>query len=119
MASAAQPLLDARWARSKGRVVVSYDNRKCEGKIKFDVFKRYKNDKRKNLVPPILGPDCLLPNTTYTYSVDPIASDNPSDEIGFDRYYWSGLPESVENIYSAADNSTVTFTTGIRFLLLH
>ena len=111
MPSATQPLLDPRWARSKGRVIVSYDDKRCGAKIKFEVFKRYKNEK-KNIVPPISGSDCVSPNTTYTFSVDPIASDNAGDEIGFDKYYWSGLPEGIGNVYNSGDNSSITFTTG-------
>jgi hypothetical protein len=112
MPSASQPDFDARWARSKGRVIVSFSDKRCVGKLKFDVFKRYKNDKKKSRIPPILGLDCLLPHTTYTFSVDPIASDNANDEIGFDKYYWSGLPEGSANIYTSADNSSITFSTG-------
>lgn len=112
MPSASQPLFDPRWARSKGRVIVTYKDRKCGGKMKFDIFKRYKHDKEKSLVPPILGPDCIRPNTVYTFSVDPIASDNAGDEIGFDKYYWSGIPESCTILFTAADNSAITFMTG-------
>jgi hypothetical protein len=112
MPSASQSNLDPRWARSKGRIVVTYYDRRCLEKIKFDVYKRYKNDKEKNLVPPILGSDCVLPNTTYTFSVDPIASDNPTDEIGFDSYYWSGLPDGCTLLYNSPDNSSITIKTG-------
>ncbi len=112
MPSSTLPNLDPRWARSKGRIVVTYFDKRCISKIKFDVYKRYKSDREKNLVPPILGADCVLPNTVYTFSVDPIASDNANDEIGFDRYYWSGLPEGCQQLFSAADNSSITFSTG-------
>jgi hypothetical protein len=112
MPSASLPNFDVRWARSKGRIVVTYYNKGCIGKIKFDVYKRYKNDKEKYLVPHILGLDCVLPNTVYTFSVDPIASDNPNDEIGFDNYYWSGLPEGSTLLYNSPDNSSITIKTG-------
>ena len=112
MPSASQPNFDVKWARSKGRIVVTYYNKQCLSKIKFDVYKRYKNDKEKNLVPPILGSDCVLPNTVYTFSVDPIASDNPNDEIGFDYYYWSRLPEGCTLLYNSPDNSSITIKTG-------
>ena len=108
--SASQPLLSSKWARSKGRVIVSYYSRPCNASIKFEILKRY-SPKTPSAVPPIFGPDCVLPNTTYTYSVDPTASDNTNDEIGFDRYYWSGLPEGSFNVYNSADNSSITFTT--------
>jgi hypothetical protein len=112
MPSVSLPNLDTRWARSKGRIVVTYYDRRCINKITFDVYKRYKSDRKKNLVPPIDGADCVLPNTVYTFSADPIASDNPNDEIGFDKYYWSGLPENCTLLYTAADNSSITFKTG-------
>ena len=114
MPSADQPNFDVRWARSKGRVIVSYYDRRCVSKIKFDVYKRYKNDKEKSLVPAIIGSDCLVPNTNYTFSVDPIASDNPNDEIGFDNYYWSRLPEGCTLLYNSPDNSSITIKTGER-----
>ncbi len=112
MPSASQPNFDVRWARSKGKVVVTYYDKRCISKIKFDVYKRYKNDREKNLVPPIIGSDCVLPNTVYTFSVDPIASDNPNDEIGFDYYYWSRLPEGCTLLYNSPDNSSITIKTG-------
>ncbi|WP_445454015.1 T9SS type A sorting domain-containing protein [Flavobacterium sp. 25HG05S-40] len=112
MPSASLPDLDTSWARSKGRIVVTYYDRRCINKITFDVYKRYKSDRKKNSVPPIDGADCVLPNTVYTFSVDPIASDNPNDEIGFDKYYWSGIPENCTLLYSAADNSSITLKTG-------
>ena len=94
-------------ARSKGRVTVSYVSGVCGSSITFEIFKSYSSP-----LPNIVGPDCLLPNTTYTYSVDQIASDNATDAIGFDSYYWSGLPAGAINVYNSADNSSITFTTG-------
>ncbi len=61
---------------------------------------------------PIVGPDCLLPNTIYTYSIDKIASDNANDAMGFDKYFWSGIPAGAINIYTSADESSITFKTG-------
>jgi hypothetical protein len=113
--SVTQPLLDNKWARSKGRVTIIYKNKNCNVSIKFDILKRYEYNRDKkylSLVPPIFGPDCVLPNTVYTYSVDQIASDNPNDEIGFDKYYWSGLPENCLKLYNSTDNSSITFLTG-------
>ena len=104
------PLSDKKWGRSKGRVRVSY-SASCGGSITFDVYKVY-DTVLPSWVPPIVGPDCLLPNTVYTYSVDQIASDNAVDAIGFDSYYWSGFPTGATNTYYSADQSSVTFKTG-------
>lgn len=93
-------------ARSKGRVTVFYASGACKTFITFEIFKNYNTP-----LPGIVGPDCLLPNTTYTYSVDQIASDNALDAIGFDSYYWSGIPASFTNVYTSADQSSITFST--------
>jgi hypothetical protein len=101
------------WARSKGQVKVSYTLTGCGNILIFDVYKNFTQSP-----PVIIGPDCLKPNTTYTYSVDRIVSDNATDNIGFDSYYWSGLPSSIypptlaNSFYTSADNSSITFTTG-------
>ena len=108
------------WARSKGRVRIAY-SATCGGSITFEVYKVYLNDPRAtppSTVPQIVGPDCLLPNTQYTYSVDQIASDNANDSIGFDKYYWSGLPPGVQGAtttYYSADFSSITFVTPLTF----
>lgn len=97
------------FARSKGQVWVTYTNGGCGGRIEFDIYKQYDDSN----VPPIIGPDCWLPNRDYTYSVDQIASDNLGDEIGVDEYYWtvSNGTESISNIYTSADKSSITFKT--------
>lgn len=105
------PTSNTKWARSKGRVTIGYSQAPCNNSITFEVYKQYTNI-APSAVPPIIGPDCLLPNTIYTYSVDQIASDNAGDAIGFDSYYWSGLPVGATNTYYSADRSSVTFTTG-------
>jgi hypothetical protein len=107
-------------ARSKGRVTISYTNpgATCGGGIYFDVFKEYVNNgwpsapgsTQEGYVPEIIGPDCWEPNTAYTYSVDQIASDNYSDGIGGDEYYWSISP-TLGTFYTSADKSSITFTT--------
>ena len=105
------------WARSKGKVRITY-SATCGGSITFEVYKVYVNDPRAtppSNVPQIVGnTTCLLPNTQYTFSVDQIASDNANDAIGFDSYYWSGLPTGIvlNATYYSADFSSVTFTTG-------
>jgi hypothetical protein len=72
-----------------------------------------------SVVPPapaIIGPSCLLPNTLYTYSVDPIVSDNLADQIGLDRYWWnvSALTANPYNAviqYYSTDSSSITIKT--------
>lgn len=98
-------------ARSKGRMRVSYITGICNSYIEFDVFKKYSGP-----LPDIVGPaDCWLPNTTYTYSVDQIASDNLGDAIGVDDYYWTIYRNNVAQpqnlLYHSADKSSITFTT--------
>lgn len=105
-------------ARSKGRVMISYTNpgATCGGGITFDVFKKYVKSNwptsgtQDGYVPEIIGPDCWEPNTTYTYSVDQIASDNYSAGIGGDEYYWDISPV-LGTFYTSADKSSITFTT--------
>ncbi len=97
------------WARSKGKITVGWNVGTCGSSMTFDVYKTF--DK----TPDIVGPTCLKPNTTYTYSVDRIVSDNTNDNIGFDSYYWSGIPNSLltsGTFYTSADSSSITFTTG-------
>jgi Secretion system C-terminal sorting domain len=106
----------SKWGRSKGRVTIGYTSPPCNKSITFEVFKSYSNATVINLepitwVPPIVGPDCVEPAKTYTFSVDQIASDNATDAIGFDSYYWSGFPAGFTNAYYSADKSSVTFTT--------
>lgn len=105
------PTPDKIWGRSKGRVKVSY-SATCGGSITFDIYKVYAPVADNKNLPIIVGPDCLLPNKIYTFSVDQIASDNAIDAIGFDNYYWSGFPAGSTDTYYSADASSVTFTTG-------
>ncbi len=111
-------------ARSKGRISVSYSSPGCGGgaAISFDVYKTYANTGAgAQYVPPIVGPDCWLPNTPYTYSVDQIATDNLPDGIGLDKYYWTitdalGNPvPGISTAYYSADKSSYTFTTPTSF----
>jgi len=107
-------------ARSKGRVTLSYTSPGCNSSIQFDVYKQYPNTgSGGGYVPDIVGPDCWLPDSMYTYSVDHIASDNIIDGIGADTYYWfiddndaSNPPIPVNTLpsylYNSADNSSVT-----------
>lgn len=98
-------------ARSKGRVSLSYDNTPCGGNIQFDIFKTYPNTgSGDGYVPPIVGPNCWLPDSTYTYSVDQIASDNLGDGIGIDEYYWTVYNGTtyISNFYESADKSSIT-----------
>lgn len=112
-------------ARSKGRVFISYDATPCGGRIQFDIYKKYSNTSGEGdeYVPQIIGPTCWLADSTYTYSVDQIASDNLSDGIGIDSYYWTIVdkdnnliydsevittPPTYPNSYTSADKSSIT-----------
>ncbi|KAB1156932.1 hypothetical protein [Flavobacterium luteum] len=101
---------NSSYARSKGQVEIIYNQSGSGSSITFDVFKTF-----TTALPIIVGPTCLKPNTQYTYSVDQIVSDNANDAIGFDSYYWSGIPNSIissSSFYVSADTSSITFTTG-------
>lgn len=109
---------NASWARSKGRVTVGYTTNLtlCPGvfiggNVSFEVFKRFTALPVTN-VPVIVGPDCVDAGKQCTFSVDQIVSDNANDNIGFDKYYWSGIPAIAikSATYYSADNSSVTFT---------
>lgn len=93
-------------AKSKGTVSIGYNAGACSGySLTFDVYKTY------TTTPPIVGPACVQGGTPCTFSVDQVASDNAGDNIGFDQYYWSGMPAAVAgSTYYSADNSSVTFT---------
>ena len=92
------------WARSKGLVTVSWTSPPCNNSITFEVFKTFTS------IPAIVGPTCLESGKQYTFSIDQIASDNANDNIGFDKYYWSGIPAGITSFYYSADNSSITFT---------
>ena len=98
------------FARSKGQVKVGWSQPPCNNFITFDVFKTFTAS-----LPVIVGPQCIKPNTDYTYSVDRIVSDNPNDNIGFDSYYWIGIDPALvasNGFYTSADNSSISFRTG-------
>lgn len=115
-------------AQSKGRVTLFYTiaNPGCPPagfSISFDVFKQFAGTNINGTtsgpaavaIPAIVGPNCLLPNKQYTYSVDPIMSDNLFAQIGIDRYYWDAatlvaLGFTID--YYSTDSSSITFTTG-------
>lgn len=115
--------------QSKGRITFSYASPAVPcttlvlipGNITFDVFKQFAgtnlNGTTTNIaVPPIVGPNCILPNKQYTYSVDPVVSDNINSQIGIDRYLWdvsqalTGVGAGID--YYSTDSSSITFTTG-------
>lgn len=117
-------------AQSKGRITFSYASPAVPcttlvligANISFDVYKQFAgtntNGTTTNIaVPPVVGPDCILPNKQYTYSVDPVVSDNINSQIGIDRYQWdvsqalTGVGATVN--YYSTDSSSITFTTGI------
>lgn len=112
------------WARSKGRVTVGYTVvvsgiLTCGNSITFEIFKTFPGSVQLNPaniaiqptnIPKIVGPNCIEVGKPCTFSVDQVASDNASDAIGFDSYYWEGLPAFVaDSRYFSADNSSVTF----------
>lgn len=84
--------------RSIGRVNIPYDDTVslCSGGISFRIYKVYSDS-----LPPIIGPECWLPDSTYTYSVDQIASDNLADAIGLDVYYWTVLDDNGDTLYDS------------------
>ncbi len=107
-------------ARSKGRVSIQYESEGCgPNSISFDIYKTYANTSGigDEYVPPIIGPSCWLPDSSYTYSVDHIASDNVLDAIGVDKYYWyvedAGEFQVLKDLlyYNSADNSSITLNT--------
>ena len=112
--STAFPLNNPNWARSKGKVIVSYSivngTFSCGTFLSFEIFKTFTASPQTN-IPVIVGPDCIEGGKQCTFSVDQIASDNANDAIGFDKYYWTGMPPSVNgSTYYSADNSSITFT---------
>lgn len=115
--STTSPLNNPSWARSKGKVTVNYTTNLtlCPGvfiggNISFEIFKRFTATPVTN-VPKIVGPNCIEAGKQCTFSVDQIVSDNANDGIGFDKYYWSGMPAVATNsTYYSADNSSITFT---------
>ena len=113
--STAFPLNNPTWARSKGRVTVGYSivsgTFSCGTSLSFEVFKTFTASPQTN-IPVIVGPACVEAGIQCTFSVDQVASDNANDAIGFDKYYWSGIPAVAlgSATYYSADNSSVTFT---------
>lgn len=114
--STTSPLNNPSWARSKGKVTVNYTTNLtlCPGvfiggSVSFEIFKKFTATPISN-VPKIVGPDCVEALKQCTFSVDQIVSDNANDNIGFDKYYWNGIPSGATNLYYSADNSSVTFT---------
>ena len=103
-------------ARSKGKVSVAYSiisgTFSCGTSLSFEIFKTF------TITPTIVGPACVEAGKQCTFSVDQVASDNAGDSIGFDQYYWSGMPANT-GMYYSADNSSITFTptTSTQFIL--
>jgi hypothetical protein len=115
------PAIDT--GQSKGRISFSWGSTisGCGGRTTytFDVYKVFNgyNDGVNPptgmlVVPPIIGSNCIKPNTQYTYSVDPIVSDNLNAQIGIDRYFWDVSATGGTINYYSTDSSSVTFTTG-------
>lgn len=87
--------------RSIGIVTIPYDDTLslCSGGISFKVYKVYSDS-----LPIIIGPGCWLPDSTYTYSVDQIASDNLADGIGLDMYYWTIVDDNGDTLYNSVQD---------------
>lgn len=110
-------------AQSKGRITFSYGSTiaGCSGRSNytFEVVKVFNGTNNSAgittgmlVVPPITGPNCIQPNKQYTYSVDPIVSDNLNAQIGIDRYFWDITATGGNIDYYSTDSSSITFTTG-------
>jgi hypothetical protein len=61
----------------------------------------------------IVGPVCISPGDSVTYSVAPWVSLYQMNQVGFDSYDWT-IPQglSASDLYYSADSSSVTFTAG-------
>lgn len=97
----------SKLAKGKGKVSISYINGPCNGVgMSFEVYKTY------TAIPvQIVGPTCVTAGVPCTFSINILASDNLNDNIGFDNYYWSGLPAySVSSLNYSADKSSISFT---------
>lgn len=111
--------------QSKGRLTLSYSftpvgtGGPCTGVVssgsfRIDLLKKFSGTSAPS-IPQIVGPVCLLPNTDYTYSVDPIVTDNIIAEIGVDKYTWDVAAAIVNGgsiQYGSIDNSSITIRTG-------
>ncbi len=93
-----RPSESAAQGRSIGRVTIPYDDSLCSGSMTFTIYKVYSDS-----LPPIIGPGCWLPDSTYTYSVDQIASDNLLDGLGLDKYYWTVKDGNNDLVYDSED----------------
>ena len=103
-------------ARSKGRVVIIWDNGPCDAVyFAFDILKSWTTP-----APPIVGPNCWGTGL-ITFSVDQVSSDNALDAIGFDQYYWkitnnlgSDLITAFPTVsYTSADRSSITINQSL------
>src|SRR5262249_42238780 len=104
-------------AQSKGRVAFTYGSTipVCAGTttVSFDVYKVFDGTNNSAgvttgmlVVPAITGPSCIQPNKQYTYSVDPIVSDNLNAQIGIDRYFWDITATGGTVDYYSTDTSS-------------
>lgn len=97
----------------KGRIYASYWEDTISGvcgnpTVSYDVYKTFKDTTTK-----IVGPDCIDPKDTVTFSIDAMVSVNLNAGIGMDHYYWSFSNGLVNRIlYYSGDSSSVTFLPG-------
>ncbi|TRX58205.1 T9SS type A sorting domain-containing protein [Fulvivirga sp. M361] len=98
-----------------GQVVVSYtDSLRPSVCGRPNLGKRiFKKFGKATEIDNIIGPSCIKPGDTVTYSILPIVSVNINDRIGIDKYKWTLPPgwESGIQFYSG-DSSSITFIVG-------
>jgi hypothetical protein len=90
-------------ARTKGRIIVRYKDGNEEKTVFLDVYKRF-----SEMLPPIVGADCVFVGDTITYSVCRILSANTNYSIGQDSYTWF-VPDGLTLIFKTPDNSSQTY----------
>jgi Secretion system C-terminal sorting domain/PKD-like domain len=93
----------------KGVIRVGYTTgAACASSIDLSIFKTFSE------LPPVVGPKCVSPGDTITYSVCSILSVNQNANIGIDKYEWNQATGNINingliPVYTSGDNSSVTF----------
>ena len=81
----------------RGQIIANYSVGGCTPiPVPYEVNKAFTTSE------PIVGPTCVLPNGTYTWSINPIISkaDQIAAQIGIDRYTWT-VTSSNTNTYNS------------------
>ncbi|MBD0259616.1 MAG: hypothetical protein ICV83_28180, partial [Cytophagales bacterium] len=55
----------------------------------------------------VVGPKCVRPGDTVTYSINSVLTKNLRDEIGIDTYTWV-YPNTWDTLYFSSDRSSIT-----------